>query len=160
MKKIVLALIVALLGSIVMNAQPASRHGMSPEQMVEKRIERLDKALDLTDQQKAEIAKIYLEEMKAMRHERPSKASKDEETQIGQKKMDLKQMQAQREATDSRIASLLTAEQASKFAELKSRDGMRRNAKNFKGLPHKAEKDPARRDCKCGCSCKNENEKH
>ena len=57
MKKIVLALTVALLGTIVMNAQPPRRHDMSPEQMVEKRVERLDRALSLTAEQKAAITK-------------------------------------------------------------------------------------------------------
>ena len=66
MKKIVLILTVALMGITVMNAQPPRRHEMNPEQMVAKRVERLDKALSLTEEQKAEITKIYTEEMQAM----------------------------------------------------------------------------------------------
>ena len=57
MKKIVLALIVTLMGTIVMNAQPPRRPDMNPEQMVEMRVERLDKELSLTAEQKAEIVK-------------------------------------------------------------------------------------------------------
>ena len=63
MKKIVLILTVALLGSIVTNAQQHRRPDMTPEQMVEKRVERLDKALALTAEQKTEITKIFVEEM-------------------------------------------------------------------------------------------------
>ena len=73
MKKIVLVLTVALLGTIVMNAQPPRRPDMNPGQMVEKRVERLDKALSLSEAQKAEITKIYSEELESMGKDRPAK---------------------------------------------------------------------------------------
>lgn len=65
MKKIVLALIVVLMGTIAVNAQPR-RANMSPEQMLKLRVDRLDKALTLTEEQKAEITKIYSEEMESV----------------------------------------------------------------------------------------------
>ena len=72
MKKIVLVLTVALLGTIVMNAQPPRRPDMNPEQMVEKRVEHLDKALSLTEEQKTAIADIYTQEMMNMAKDKPA----------------------------------------------------------------------------------------
>ena len=154
MKKIVFALTLALLGTIAVNAQQPRRHAMNPEQMVEKRIERLDKALNLTDQQKAEIAKIYSEEMIAMHKDRPSKAEDGEESVQMSRKDRQQMMRAQREATDAKIESLLTPEQVTKFAELKKHESERGHAKGHKG-PRNAEGKKGPRDgCKDDCTCK------
>jgi Spy/CpxP family protein refolding chaperone len=73
MKKIVLALIVALMGTIVTNAQPPRHQEMSLEQMVQMRVDRMDRQLNLTEDQKTEIARIYTEEMTAMKQEREAR---------------------------------------------------------------------------------------
>ena len=167
MKKIVLVLTLALMGSVVMSAQPPRSPNMDPTQMVEKRVERLDKELSLTEEQKAEITKIYIEEMEAMHKE--GKANKDrgtapeEEAKMSQHE----KMQAQRQATDSKIESLLTPDQAAKFADMKKRDGRRegrrdgrRDGRRGGNRGHKAMKEPIRQDgqpcCDCQCACKTE----
>ena len=73
MKKIVLVMIVALMG-IAMNAQQPRHHKDhgSPEQMVERRVEKLAKVLELTEAQKAEVSKIYSQEMETMKQEHRS----------------------------------------------------------------------------------------
>lgn len=150
MKKIVLALTVAILGTIVVNAQQPRRHGgMNPEQVMEKRIERLDKVLNLTDQQKAEIMKIYSEEMKANPKDRAAKAEKGEKAE-GQPKMDRHEMmKAKREATDAKIESVLTPEQAAKFAEMKKHEGKRGHEKGRQGAGKLAPRDGCEGDCSC-----------
>ena len=139
MKKIVLALTVALLGTIVMNAQPPRRHDMSPEQMVEKRVERLDRALSLTAEQKAAITKIYSDDMQAKAKERPAKkervAKPDEETM----KANREQFKAHREAVNAQIEAVLTPEQAAKFTEIKKHEGRH-------GRGHRGPKDAVMRN--------------
>lgn len=125
MKKIVLALAIALMGTMVMNAQPHRRADMSPEQMVEKRVERLDKALSLTAEQKTAITKIYLEEMQSMGKEKLAKKERGEKPDEATMTAHREQMKAKREATKAKIESLLTPEQAAKFAELQKHEGKR-----------------------------------
>ncbi len=121
MKKIVLILTVALLGSIVTNAQQHRRPDMTPEQMVEKRVERLDKALALTAEQKTEITKIFVEEMQSTRAERAKRQVDGTGEDAAARQARHQQMQAQREATDAKVVSVLTDEQAAKYAEIKQR---------------------------------------
>ena len=129
MKKIVLMLIVALMGTMVTNAQPPRRHNMDPQQMVEKRVERLDKALGLTAEQKAEITKIYTLEMEAMSKDMPARDNKSEKPDEAVMKAHHEKMKAEREATNAKVASLLTPEQAAKFAEMKDHKGKRGHGK-------------------------------
>lgn len=123
MKKIVLVLTIALMGSFVINAQPPRRHDMNPEQMVEKRVERLEKMLGLTADQKAEITRIYTEEMQAMQKDRPVKVDKGETPDQAAMQSMHDQMKARRDASDAKIEALLTPEQAAKFAEMKNDEG-------------------------------------
>ena len=116
MKKIVLALTVALMGTIVMNAQPSRHHDMNPEQMVEKRVERLDKALALTAEQRAEITRIYSEEMKDNHKAKPQRMDKGERPDEATMAAHREQMKAQRESTDAKVKALLTPEQAARMA--------------------------------------------
>jgi len=93
--------------------------------MVEKRVERLDKELSLTEEQKVEITKIYTEEMETMRK---SKASRDEnagQMDDAEKKSRHEQMENQRKEINARIEALLTPEQAQKFAQMKEHKGRR-----------------------------------
>ena len=154
MKKIVLAMTIALMGTIVMNAQPPRRHDMNPEQMVEKQVERLDKHLGLTEVQKAEIVRIYTEEMKAMHKDMPARMEKGEKPDQEAMKARYEQMKAQREATDAKIEALLTPEQAAKFAEMKNERGEAPHGRHHKG-PRGGDKMAPGHDGCCGnCCCK------
>lgn len=153
-KKIVLALIVALMGTIVMNAQPPRRHEMNPEKMVEKRVERLDRQLGLTDAQKAEITRIYAEEMKAMHKDKPERMEKGGKPDEEAFKARHEQMEEQRKATDAKIEALLTPEQAAKFAEMKNERGEARHGRNHKGPRGGADKAPRPDGCCGNCCCK------
>ena len=150
MKKIVLAMTVVLMGTIVMNAQPPRRMDMNPEQMVEKRVERLDKHLGLTAEQKAEITRIFTEEMKA----RPARMEKGERPDEAAMKAHHEQMKAQRESIDAKIEALLTPKQAAKYARMKTEYGKRGHGKHHKGPRGGADKAP-RNDGGCNnCTCK------
>ena len=156
MKKIVLVLMVALMGAFVTNAQPARHHG-NPEQMMKDRVERLSKALDLTDAQKAAIAEIYSQEMETMAKERPAMPGQGERPDEAMMKARHEKMKALREATNAKIEALLTPEQATKYAELKKHEGKRGHGKKHGGPRHKGAKPEGGHDgCKgCDCDCKN-----
>lgn len=128
MKKIVLVLTIALMGTIVMNAHPSRRHG-NPEEMVKQRVEHMAKALNLTETQKAEITKIYTVEMESMAKERPAKHERGQKPDEAKMKAMHEKMKAQREATDAKIEALLTPEQAAKYAEFKKHMGKRGHGK-------------------------------
>lgn len=141
MKKIVLMMMITLMGSMIMNAQAQRHHGQrghhgTPDQMIEKRVAKLTGALSLTDAQKAEITKIYAEEMESMKQARPEKVDKDkrqgrpdEET----KRAHFEKMKAQRQATDARIEALLTPEQVAKYAKIKESRGKQKMGKRHDG---------------------------
>lgn len=154
MKKIVLVLTVALLGTIVMNAQPPRRHDMNPGQMVEKKVEHLGQALSLSDEQKAEIAKIYSEELKNMGKDR-SAAKKDKAEKPNEETMKAKreQMRVHREATEAKIEAVLTPEQAAKYAELKKQEG-RRGRGHHEGRRGKKDAPQKANCCDGSCECK------
>ena len=156
MKKIVLVLMVALMGAFVTNAQPARHHG-NPEQMMKDRVERLSKALDLTDAQKAAIAEIYSQEMETMAKERPAMPAQGEKPDEAMMKARFEEMKAQREATDAKIEALLTPEQAAKYAELKKHEGKRGHGKKHGGPRHEGARPEGGHDgCNgCSCDCKN-----
>lgn len=156
-KKIVLAMTVVLMGTIVMNAQPPRRHHMDPEQMVQQRVERLDKQLSLTDEQKAEITRIYTEEMESRFAEgqQPPKMEKGEKPDEATMKARHEEMKARRDATDAKIEALLTPEQAAKYAELKTHEGPRSHDMHHKGPRRSGEKAPG---CDCNCTCKGKSE--
>ena len=154
MKKIVLALVVALMGTNVMNAQPPRRSDMSPEQMVEKRVERLDKHLGLTAEQKAAIASIYAEEMKAMNNSKSERMNRGEKPDEATMNARHEQMKAQKEATDAKIEALLTPEQATKYAQMKQHAGKRGHDKGRKGHRGNAKKGDRQKGCCENCNCK------
>ena len=154
MKKIVLALIVALMGTIVMNAQPPRRPDMSPEQMVEKRVERLDKHLSLTPEQKAEITRIFTEEMASMHKGKPEQMEKGEKPDEAAMKAHWEQMKAQRDAIDAKISSVLTPEQAAKFAAMKKEQGKRGHGMHHKGPRGHGDKGPKHEGGCKNCTCK------
>ena len=150
MKKIVLALAIALLGTMVMNAQPPRRPDMSPEQMVEKRVERLAEALSLTAEQKTQITKMYTEEMQGMGKEKIARKEPGEKPDEATMKAHKEEMKAKRDAVNARIEALLTPEQAAKFAEMQKHEGMR----GHHGPKHG--KAPKKDGCSEGCenTCK------
>ena len=155
MKKIVLTLTVVLMGTIMMNAQPPRRHDMNPEQMVEKRVERLDRVLALTAEQKAEITRIYSEEMKDNHKAKPQRMEKGERPDEATMAAHREQMKAQRESIDAKVKALLTPEQAAKYDKMQTERGKRGHGKRHMGPRGDADKAP-RNDsgCKDNCTCK------
>lgn len=151
MKKIVLVLAVLLLGNVVTSAQEHRRPGMNPRQTVEQRVQRLDKELTLTEEQKAEITRIYTEEQESMRKAMSSRKEQGAQGDESMMKAHREKMQSQREATDAKVKSLLTPEQASKYDQLKQRQGRRgghhKGAKGPKGNSKKPQ------ECEGNCQC-------
>lgn len=81
-------------------AQHRPRNGFTPEQRIEKRLERLDKELDLTDEQEKKIKALYEEFFKDRKGSR-------EDRQEAQKQL------------DEKVKALLTTEQQEIFAKMK-----------------------------------------
>ena len=154
MKKIVLVLMIALMGTIVTNAQPQRRHG-NPEQMVKQRVERMEKALNLTEEQKAEITKIYMAEMETMAKERPAMGEQGQRPDEATMKALHEKMKAQHEATRAKIEALLTPEQAAKYAKFKQHEGKRGHGKKHGGPRHEGARPERGHDGCNGCDCGN-----
>jgi len=127
MKKIVLALVVALMGTTMMTAQPpqgdkdGKRPPMNPEKMVEMRVNQLDKELNLTDYQKQEITKIYKEDLQNMPQRDKKEEAKGERPDEATMKARHDEMKARQDATNAKVEALLTADQKTKFAEVQKR---------------------------------------
>ena len=159
MKKIVLVLTVALMG-FVMNAQPPRPHmgHGDPGQMLDHRVQHLAKALDLTEEQQAEITKIYVMEMEAMKNEHQPMATEGKEPVRPDEsvmKARKEQMEARRAETDAKIEALLTPEQAAKYAELKKgHEGKPGFGDRHHGDRHHGDRKPPRHDGGCCCKCK------
>ena len=156
MKKIFLALAVVLLGTVVMNAQPPRRQ-MDKGQMLEKRVERLERELSLTPEQKAEIMRIYTEEMEARHQAGPSAERRFEPMDSVERQARRVQMEQHRQAINARIVALLTPEQAEKFARMNDRD-MRRGHGHGKEMRHSGRRGdkgprPDKPKCHQPCDC-------
>ena len=158
MKKTVLVLMIALMGTIMTNAQPQRHHG-SPEQMVQQRVERLAKVLDLTEEQQAEVTKIYTTEMESMAKERPAHPGQGQKPDDETMKAQHEKMTAQHEATDAKIEALLTPEQAAKFAELKQHNGERGHDKKHRDPRPEGQRPDRGKGCCNGCDCKSTDKK-
>ena len=100
-----------------------------------------DRRRKITDEQRAAITKIYLEEQNEMRPERPE-GRPDGEFKTRPNHGDRKKMDARREATEAKVTALLTPEQKAKYDELvkehKQRDkdkkkGDRKGKKGHRG---------------------------
>ncbi|MGM9868861.1 MAG: hypothetical protein ACI30R_04450 [Sodaliphilus sp.] len=106
MKQLVFTLLVALLATTAVSAQhperkskPGNYGEMTPEQMVEKRIEKMTRELNLTDEQQAKVREILTDEA-------------NYENQVRQMVMKRKKQNAEK------IEQLLTPEQKAKRDEL------------------------------------------
>lgn len=126
MKKIVFVLTIALMGTLMMNAQRPRRPNMDPEQMAARQIERLDKMLSLTEEQKAEISKIYIEEMKSMKENKPANMEKGSTPDRAKERAFASEKKARRDAMHAKIESVLTPEQAAKYAKMKDHERNRK----------------------------------
>ena len=111
MKKTILMTLMALVATTAVNAQDfqefQERRGPSPEKRIEHQVQRLDKKLKLTDEQKQQLKDYYAE------------FDKMQQARMEQMRM---QEKREREALDSKINSILTDEQKAKYAEMKEKD--------------------------------------
>jgi|Deesub1362B_J571_1020462.scaffolds.fasta_scaffold21320_2 Spy/CpxP family protein refolding chaperone len=94
------------------------------KRMVERRLKRLDEALQLTDEQKAKIRSILENQAAQMNFDRTRirQLSREERMQL------MQQMRRQWQQTNRKIEEILTPDQVKKFRELQknSRRGRRR----------------------------------
>lgn len=105
---------VALLGLTAGSAAAQNRpnRDRSPEQFIERRIERLDQQLDLTDAQQTQIRGILEKQAQDMKeHLADSKTDRDANRAY---------MHSQIEQTDQAISAVLTPEQQQEYAKLKA----------------------------------------
>lgn len=110
MKKIFLIAAIAMLTLQTINAQEPKKNTkkIDPQEMVEKRVKKLDKKLTLTDTQKSQIKGFYEEALKATPKERKAKMKE----------------------ISSKIETVLTADQKTKFQALKKKSAQKANKKS------------------------------
>lgn len=113
MKKIVLVLLVALMGTTMMNAQPPRG-----ERRMQDRIAQLEKELNLNEEQKAQITEIYKEGMPQRQFDR-NQMKEGEKPDQADKKSFRERFMEQQAAMDAKIAKVLTPEQREKFDQLR-----------------------------------------
>ena len=101
MKKVVLLAIAVVLGFTTASAQRRQKQQLTPEQRVEKQMQRLDSKLNLTDEQEEEIKKLY--------------------TEFFNSKMDREERKSKMDELNKKVESLLTDEQKTTFSEMKNR---------------------------------------
>lgn len=109
-------MICGLLFSVVTFAQAqqggGDRKPMSPEERAQKSAEQLTKKLSLSDDQKAKVTAIYLEQAAAMKKAR--------EEANGDRQAMMAKMKAANEANDVKINALLTDDQKKAYSEWKA----------------------------------------
>lgn len=158
MKKIMISMAIALTMSLAMQAQDAPRHhrgqghDIDPKKMVEMKVERMEKELNLSAKQKEAIFEIYMKEAQMMEQnfkERAQRHNKDNNQQSaprGEKKPGFSKMQDNRAAVNARINEVLNDEQRAKFAELeKERFGGKHHMKPRGG--HKKGEGDCKNEC-------------
>lgn len=112
MKK--LLMICGLLFGVVTltNAQDGGRKMISPEERAKKQTERLAEKLKLSEEQKAKVLAVYMEQANAM--------NKGVQAEKADRKAKFAEMKAAREANEAKVEAILTADQKKAYAELKA----------------------------------------
>ena len=125
MKKIVLILIVALMGTVVMNAQP-HRDAV----MVKERVEQLTQVLGLDEKQQAVVTEIISEGMSQAKVDKMSKADGENPDQVDKRSRrdHMKELHA---AIDAKIVEVLTPEQQEKFKQFRYEEVKREGRSAF-----------------------------
>ena len=128
MKKVLMFLLAASLSAPAVFAQNANakREHKSPEEKAKMKTERLDKQLDLTDEQEAKVEQIYLNSARKMAELKEQKG--DDKKAMGQDFKVIKQ------ATNEQLKAVLTPEQMAKKEKMEAE--RREKHKNKKGKGH------------------------
>lgn len=125
MKKIVLVLIVALMGTVAMSAQPPRGAGM-----VKERVAQLTQALGLDETQQAKVTEILTESVSQAKMDRASKTEGENPDQVD-KRSRRDQMRERRAAIDEKIVEVLTPEQQEKFKQFRHEEIKREGRGGF-----------------------------
>ena len=112
MKKILLVLIVALMGTVAMNAQPPRGAAM-----LKGRIDQLEKVLNLHPDQKAKITEVLKDEMYRLEKEKAEKKAEG-----GEKTSFRNSMNETLTMIDSKIEPLLSPEQLETYKEFRMQE--------------------------------------
>ncbi|MEW5975471.1 MAG: Spy/CpxP family protein refolding chaperone [Acidobacteriota bacterium] len=110
------------------SAQPPGKWGMEGARMErggEDRLERLDKELNLTEDQKAQLKSIMEDQRKEMQ------ALREDESRSREQRME--KMREIRQSTSSKIKGILDADQARKFEQMEKRRGEMRKKRGDQG---------------------------
>ena len=151
MKKTFVMMLVAMMATVTLQAQPRhhgdKRHDMDPTKFIEMRVDRLDKELNLTAEQKTAITAIYTRQADNMR------AAK--ERRDGSERPSREQMRAKYEQAKAEVEAVLTPEQKAKFAQMQDEH---RGHHGRKGAPDQRKHDGCCKDDsgKKGCCKKDE----
>lgn len=93
-----------------------AQHG-NPEEMIQKRVERLKSALNLNDEQVSKVKSIYEQYEPALKTDREAvRSASGEQKQAAEEKL-----HGEMEQVQTQVKTILTPEQQTKFAELMSK---------------------------------------
>lgn len=127
MKKLFLTLAIALIGFTSIYAQNTTQHKLTPEQKAEKSTAKLQKRLSLTADQKQKVYALELDKYK--------QASDLKAKNITDKKAKHQQHKAIKDATDAKLAAVLTPAQKARLEAIHTEKKNARKAKSNQTAP-------------------------
>ena len=127
MKKVIAMLFAAALSATALQAQDKIRNhdNKSPEEKAKMKTERLDKKLDLTDNQEAKVEQIFLTSAQKMAQLKAQKGN--DKKAMGQ------EFKAIRENTNQQLKAVLTADQWAKKEKLEAERKEKHKERKSKG---------------------------
>lgn len=136
-KTVLVALVLTLFATGVNAQQSRDRKMLSPEKIAEQRTDKMDKELNLTDEQESKIyainlkyAQQNLEQREAMKQQREEGCEEETKTRPDRKEMQQK-MDEQQQAQTSEVMAVLDDEQKVKYTDMLSKQ--KGNSKEPKG---------------------------
>jgi len=113
-KRLITGMFLLLILSQFTIAQPDRREPVDPEKMVANRLEKMDEALNLTDNQKNEIKIILADEQAAMAEYRPSSGQRPSREEMESMRSTMEKLRSE---TNEKILPLLTDDQKEAFTK-------------------------------------------
>lgn len=126
MKKVILvAMLVIGISTFAQERKPREGRGemLTPEQMAEKRVEKMKKDLNLTDKQAQQIRELSLaqaEKMKAYKEERKAKKEEMRNRRMEEAKAMKAEFEKEKAANDEQLKKILTPEQFAKHQQIQA----------------------------------------
>jgi len=129
MKKLIIALVLGIGMTCMAQETPAKSNrgdrgqmqNMTPEQRVQKQVEKMTKDLSLDAKQQEAVSQLLTEKSKKMQDARAKRSGGGQMTDDERKEMRTA-MQAERQDTDTKLKAILNADQFKKYSEQRAQN--------------------------------------